>query len=155
MSVQIRVNPTISDGELYDFYIRNNICEKDFEKEVAARVLKNSSLIVAAFDDDQLVSIARAMFDGTAACIMELSLELKFLGEQLQQNNGSVIEKDSVGLGKAIGEELLEELWKMGATFISVYIIDGLEEHFYQSLGFKLNEGHSIFYIDKRPYKKY
>jgi hypothetical protein len=30
--------------------------------------------------------------------------------------------------------------------------VDGCEEPFYKSLGFRKNVGHSVFCIDKRPY---
>jgi hypothetical protein len=39
-----------------------------------------------------------------------------------------------------------------GCTFITGYIVRGCEEPFYRSLGFRENEGHAVYYIDKRPY---
>ena len=149
---RILVNPKITPEQLFSFYERNDVCEKNFGIEVASRVLDHSSLIVGAFLGDELVGLARAMFDGCSAEIMEFSLDLRYQGEGLTFNNGSLIEKDTYGVGKRIGDILVEELLRMGATFISCYILGVYEEGFYQSLGFRHNEGHLPYYIDKRPY---
>jgi hypothetical protein len=92
------------------------------------------------------------MFDGCSAEIMEFSLDLRYQGQDLRFNNGSLIEKDSFGIGKKMGTMLIQELLNMGATFITCYILGGYEEKFYQSLGFRHNKGHLPYYIDKRPY---
>ena len=47
---------------------------------------------------------------------------------------------------------MLEELERLGSTFVSGYIVQGAEEAFYRSLGFKENSGHLVYYIDERPY---
>jgi len=151
-NIQIFVNSNITAEQLFSFYERNNICEAAFGKDVVSLVLDHSSLVVGAFEGDKLVGIARAMFDGLSAVIMEFSLELKYQGESLKYDNGSLIEKDSSGLGKRIGKVLIDELVKLGATFISDYIVENCEEAFYQSIGFARNEGHLVYHIDKRPY---
>lgn len=151
-NIRILVNPGIAPDQLFSFYQRNDICEKGFGKEVAAKVLDHSSLIIGAFEGDKLVGIARAMFDGLSAAVMEFCLELKYQGNDLQYNDGSLIEKDSSGLGKRIGRVLIDELIKMGATFITVYIVENCEELFYRSIGFEHNAGHLVYYIDRRPY---
>lgn len=150
--IKILVNPTITPRQLFSFYERNDICEKNFGIDVASRVLDHSSLIVGAFYGDELIGIARAMFDGLSAEIVEFSLDLRYQGEDLKFNNGSLIEKDSLGIGKKMGNILIKELLSMGATFISCYILGGCEEEFYQALGFIHNEGHLPYCIDKRPY---
>jgi hypothetical protein len=76
--INIIINAKITPNQLFDFYLRNNICEKEFGMEVAARVLEHSSLIVGAFDGERLVGLARAMFDGNDAAVMELSLDLEY-----------------------------------------------------------------------------
>jgi len=151
-AVRIVVNPTITPDQLFSFYVRNDICEKGFGKEVASRVLYHSSLIVGAFEGDNLVGIARAMFDGLSAGIMEFSLEVAYQGDGLKYNNGSLIEKDSSGVGKRIGKVLVDELINMGATFITVYIVENCEEPFHRSVGFEHNTGHHVYCIDRRPY---
>ncbi len=83
---------------------------------------------------------------------MEFSLALAYQGENLKYENGSLIENDIYGVGNEIGRIMKEELSKMGATFISAYIVENCEEDFYQSLDFKHNTGHLVYYIDKRPY---
>jgi len=150
--VQILVNPKITADQLFSFYERNDICEEGLGKEVASRVLKHSSLIVGAFEGDKLVGIARAMFDGCSANISEFSLELEYQGEGLKYDNGSLIEKDSHGIGKRMGKVLIEELLGMGATFIDYYLVEDCEEDFFQSIGFEHNTGHLVYYIDRRPY---
>lgn len=150
--IKILVNPRITPEQLFSFYRRNNICEKEFGELVACKVLDHSSLIVGALEGDILVGIARAMFDGLSADIAELSLERKYQGNGLRYSNGSLIEKDSFGLGQRIGKVLIDELDRMGATFIAVYIVGNCEEEFYKSIGFEHNTGHLVYIIDKRPY---
>lgn len=150
--VRILVNPEITPDQLFSFYERNDICETGFGKEVAARVLSHSSLIVGAFAQDRLVGIARAMFDGLSADIMELSLDLKYQGDALRYGCGSLVERDPSGLGRRIGKTLLDELIKMGATFITACIVEQCEESFYESLGFRHNVGHRVYYVERRPY---
>ena len=151
-NVRIAVNPDITNDQLFSFYQRNHICEEGYGKEVACKPLYNSSLIVGAFDGDKLVGITRAMFDGLNAVIMEFCLELDYQGENLQYNNGSLIGNDSSGLGKKMGEALLDAIFKMGATFISYSILKDYEESFFRSLGFESNTGSLEYIIDKRPY---
>ncbi len=150
--IEILVNPKITPDQLFSFYERNDICEKGFGKEIASRVLKHSSLIVGAFEGDKLVGIARAMFDGCSANISEFSLELKYQGEGLKYDNGSLIERDTSGIGSRMGGALVDELWRMGATFIDYYLVENCEEEFFRSLGFEHNVGHLVYYIDRRPY---
>src|SRR5215475_1541248 len=150
--VIIRVNPTLTADELFAFYERNNICEVGFGKEKAARVLQHPHLIVAAYEGGELVGLARAMFDGLSAHVMEFSLDLRRQGGDPSYANGSLIESDNNGVGRRLGERLLNELEAMGASFITCYIVANCEEQFYQSLGFRENEGHLVYCIDKRPY---
>jgi len=149
---RVTVNPKITPDQLFSFYERNNICEKGFGREVATKVLDHSSLIVGAFEGDRLVGIARAMFDGLSASVFEFCLELEYQGSDLKHRNGSLIEKDSYGLGKRIGKVLVDELVRMGATFIDVCILEDCEEEFYESIGFEHNVRHRVYYIDRRPY---
>ena len=150
--VRLEANPRITPEQLFSFYEENNCCETGYGIEVASRVLRHSSLMIGAFEGDELVGIARAMFDGVAASIMEFSLDLKHQGQERESGNGSVIVRDESGLGKKIGELLIKELLEMGAKFITFYIIENCEEAFYESLGFRWNRGHLVYYIDRRPY---
>ncbi len=149
--IRIEVNPAISADQLFSFYEKNDVCEKGFGREVAARVLDHSSLIVGAFDGDRLVGIVRAMFDGLSAVIVEFCLDLEYQGETVYEN-GSLIEGDRIGLGKQIGDTLIGELRRMGATFISARALESVEEEFYRSLGMRLNRGSLDYIIDERPY---
>jgi hypothetical protein len=150
--VVIRVNPSLTADQLFNFYQRNNICEVGFGKEMAAKILKHPHLIVVAFVDDEMIGIARATFDGLSAHIMEFSMDLRYQGGSRKYTNGSLIEADGEGVGRQLGERLLSELMAMGAAFITCYIVANCEETFYQTLGFQENEGHIVYYIDKRPY---
>jgi len=152
MDIVIEVNPKISADQLWDFYVRNDICEVGYGKETAAKPLNHSSIIIGAFQGERLVGIARAMFDGLSGVIMEFCLELELQGKGLKYENGSLIEKDAFGIGKKMGDILINELRRMGATFISAYIVEDCEEEFYQSIGLKENKGHRVYYIDERPY---
>lgn len=150
--VVISINPPITPAQLFAFYQRNQICEVGFGPEVAARVLEHSALCVAAFRGEQLVGLARATFDGLSAQVMELSLDLELQGPAGQHANGSLMEHDRSGVGRELGGRLIEELRRMGATFISMSIVAGCEEPFYESLGFCENTGHKDYILDERPY---
>ena len=151
--VEIKVDPEISSEQLFSFYQRNAICEEGFGKEAAAIPLKNSAFIVAAFFKDELVGIARATFDGIAANIMEFCLAIELQGEKLKYTNGSLMQKDTYGIGKNMGTILVNELFKKGATFISYDIVENCEEPFYESIGLVRKQGHVVYYIDQRGYK--
>jgi hypothetical protein len=150
--VTIEVNPALTADQLFAFYERNNICEVGFGKETAARVLQHPHLIVAAFAGGELVGLARATSDGLAAHVMEFSLDLRYQGGAPKYANGSLVAADASGVGRRIGARLLQELTAQGVTFITSYIVAGCEEPFYQSLGFRENEGHVVYYLDRRPY---
>ena len=152
--VRIEINPKLSPEQLFLFYEKNNICEKNYGQKTAARVLKHSDLIIAALVDDELVGLARAMFDGLDAVIMEFSLGLEYQGKDLLYENGSLLQQDAFGVGERLGKTLLEELSRMGACFIETYAVENLEEPFLESLGFKHNVGHLVYIIDERPYLK-
>ena len=145
----IVVSPSLTADQLFDFYQRNNICEVGLGKEIAARILDHPHVVVGAFAGDELVGLARATFDGLSAAIMEFSLDLRW---QRAGANGSLMEGDAFGLGARLGRVLLGELKQLGSRFISGYIVQGLEQAFYESLGFKENGGHLVYYIDERPY---
>jgi hypothetical protein len=146
------VSPTITPDQLLSFYERNDICEKGYGRELAAKPLRGSDLVVAAFRDDRLVGIARALFDGLSADIVEFCLDLEAQGGESEFRNGSLIENDAFGVGRRLGEAMIRELLAMGADFISVCVLAGVEEDFYRALGFKLNEGSLEYIIDQRPY---
>ena len=151
-NARIVVSPTITPEQLFAFYVENDICEKGFGKEVAARVLDHSDLIVGAFEGDKLVGLVRAMFDGLSGYIVDLCVDLECQGGEPTFRNGSLLENDELGVGKAIGETLIRELFARGASFISSRALAGVEEQFHRDLGFTLNEGSLEYIIDQRPY---
>jgi len=150
-AVRVEVHPAISPDQLYSFYQQNNICEAGYSKEICARTLQHSSVIVAAFEGDCLVGLARALFDGVDACVAELSLALAYQGEGTRYHNGSLVEADPTGLGQKMGKALIEALQGMGAYFISADLVPDCEETFYRALGFE-DSGSVAYCIDRRPY---
>ncbi len=150
--IEIKINPNITPDELYEFYKVNDICEEGYGKEVASRVLNHSSLIVGVYLDNKLAGIARAMFDGLVAEVVEFCLALELQGKGLRYDNGSLIEKDEFTIGKQLGETIIAELYRMGAFFISAVAFEEVEKEFFESVGFKKNEGHINYIIDRRPY---
>src|SRR4051812_9108044 len=105
----IRVDPQLTADELFAFYERNNICEVGFGKEGVTRILQHPHVMVAAFDGDELVALARATFDGLSAHVMEFSVDLRWQGET-RHRNGSLVEADPKGVGLALGRRLLARL---------------------------------------------
>ena len=114
--------------------------------------MKYNPYIVGAFYEDKLVGIIRATFDGLSADIKEFCLECELQGVDLKYSNGSLIEKDTFGIAKKMGLLLIDELRKLGNTFIVGYIVEGLEEGVYNSIGLEHNKGHLVYYRDERPY---
>ena len=151
-NIQIKINPNITTDELYDFYKENDICEEGYGKDTASKVLKHSSVIVGAFLNNKLVGLSRAMFDGLAADIVEFCLALEFQGRDLEYDNGSIMEKDESKVGKELGQAIIEELYKMGAYYVSAVVFEEVEKGFFESIGFMKNEGHVNYVIDRRPY---
>ena len=150
--IVIKYMPQITENQLWDFYVRNDICEVGYGKETAVIPLKYNPYIVAAFYEDKLVGIIRATFDGLTADIKEFCLECELQGDNLKYNNGSLIEKDSYGIAQKMGLLLIDELRKLGNTFIAGYIVEGIEEGVYNSIGLVHNKGHLVYYRDERPY---
>lgn len=152
--IVIKYQPEITDDQLWDFYVRNDICEVGHGKEAAVKPLKYNPYIVAAFYGDKLVGIIRAMFDGLSAEIMEFCLECELQGDNLEYENGSIIESDKYGIAKRMGELLIDELRKLGNTFVTAYAVEGAEERVYESIGLVQNKGHVVYVRDERPYVK-
>lgn len=150
LMAEIEVDPHITPDQLYDFYVRNGICESNYDKDTATRVLKYPQVMVAAWENEELIGLARATFDGLAAHVMEFSLDLRW--QRQGHDNGSLVPSDPQGLGQQIGRRLLTELRTRGCDFVTGYIVAGCEESFYSSLGFRENVGHLVYYIDERPY---
>jgi hypothetical protein len=150
--IVIKYMPEITDDQLWNFYVKNDICEVGFGKETAVKPLKYNPYIVGAFLEGNLVGFIRATFDGLSANIMEFCLDCELQGENLRYNNGSLIECDKYGIAKLIGAMLINELRKIGNTFISAYIVEGVEESVYHSIGLFHNKGHLQFIKDDRPY---
>lgn len=82
---------------------------------------------------------------------MELPLDLRW---RRAGTNGSLMEGDAFGLGVRLGRALLDELERLGSTFVSGYVVHGVEQVFYESLGFEENEGHLVYCVDTRPYRR-
>ena len=150
--VVVKYMPQITENQLWDFYVRNDICEVGYGKETAVIPLKYHPYIVGAFYEDKLVGIVRVTFDGLSADIKEFCLECELQGTDLKYNNGSLIEKDVYSIAQKMGKLLIDELRKLGNTFIVGYIVEGLEEEVYDSIGLEHNKGHLVYYRDERPY---
>ncbi len=150
--IAIEYMPNISADQLWDFYVRNDICEAGHGKENAVKPLRFNPYVVGAFYEEKLVGIIRAMFDGLSADIMEFCLECELQGENLKYDNGSIIECDKYGIAKQMGDLLIDELRKLGNTFVSAYVVEGMEEDLYKSIGMTHNAGHLQFIKDERPY---
>ena len=149
--VRIAVSPELTADELFTFYERNNICEVELGKDVATRILDHPHVMVAAFSGAELVGLARAVFDGLSAAIMEFSIDVRWQGRE-EDANGSLVEGDPLGVGARLGQALLGELERLGSTFVSAYILERAEEPFYTSIGFMPNEHHLVYIVDERPY---
>ncbi len=152
-SFRIEVNPKLDPDTLYSFYGENHICEERYSKERATVVLDKSDLIVAAFAEDRLTGFLRALCDGRAAVIAEFCVAINYQGIGLRWNNGSVIEKDDHSVGREMARVALARLAEMGADFYEYAVVAPWEEPFFGSIGFKENDGHKVYYIDRRPYE--
>ncbi len=152
--MRLAVDPIISQDQLWDFYVRNDICETGYgDKRIAAIPLEHSSVIVGAFAGEKLVGILRALTDRSQAFIAEFCLDLTLQREN-EHGNGSLIQSDPHGVAKAMYALMHAELQKLGVDFITAYIVEGIEESVYQGVGLVENEGHKVYVWDDRPYVK-
>ncbi len=108
-------------------------------------------MYVCAYDNDELVGFARALFDGLHAWIVEFCLNLRYQGTN-EYGNGCFIDSDPHGIARNMAEELLRELRERGCCFFSTSVWNAGEERLYRSLGFDENKGAREFIIDERPY---
>ena len=148
--VLILVNPVITEEQLWRFYSRNDMYEAQcFDRQTAAIPLRNSSLIIAAFYDTDLVGIIRVIHDGLDASVREFSLDL-----DLQRTNkyevGALIESDPHGIAKKMGEAMIRELKMAGVGFLSYVIVDGVENALAEAIGLEKNNGHVEYIWDTR-----
>lgn len=150
--LEIRICQPLKNGELYDFYKRNNICEEGYGEELSEVVLTHEGVWVAAYVDGQLIGFTRALHDGLHGEIMEMSLDLRYQSEN-KFKNGCFVESDPYGIAKYMAIALLKELRRRGCYFFSTVIFgEAGEKKFYQSLGFYENTDHKNYIIDARSY---
>ena len=149
--VKILVNPDISEDQLWGFYSRNDMYEtKCYDKETAAIPLKNSSLIIGAFYETELVGIIRVLHDGLDASVREFSLDLDLQGQN-RYEVGALIESDPHGIAKKMGAMMIDELKKAGIYFISYTVVDGIDNALAEAIGLSKNDGHCEYILDIRP----
>lgn len=151
MNITYKVNPNISPQELFNFYQKNDICEAGYGIDIATRVLKYMSLIVTAYDGEELIGTFMAMFDGVTADVKEFCLAVDYQGATYY-DNGSIVEKDQYAIAKELGKLGIKELLNMGAYFISTTVFEEAEGKVYESIGFRKNSGHVNYVIERRPY---
>lgn len=97
--VIIKYMPDITEDQLWDFYVRNGICEVGYGKATAVIPLKYNPYMVCAFYQDKLVRIIRATFDGlrklgntfTCAYIVEKLEEEVYQSIGLEHNSGHLV----------------------------------------------------------------
>ena len=127
--IEFKFMPAITDDQLWDFYVRNDICEVGYGREDAVKPMKKefNPYYAAALYEGKLVGIVRGLFDGLSLFIAEACLECELQGENLKWNNGSVLEKDDHGIFKKMCVFFLDEMRKQGNTFTTNYVIEGNE----------------------------
>ena len=54
----IQYMPEITEDQLWDFYVRNDICEVGYGKETAVKPLKFPAYIVGAFYEDSVWNVS-------------------------------------------------------------------------------------------------
>jgi len=151
--VRILVNPEISEDQLWGYYARNGMYEaKCYDKKTAAIPLRNSTLIIGAFHENELVGIIRVLHDGLDASVHEFGLELELQGDN-RYEVGALLESDRFGIAKKMGLIMIEELDKAGIHFTSHTIVNGIENSIVESIGLTENKGHAQYIIDTRPTK--
>ena len=151
-AVSIKVCQPLRPGELFDFYVRNEICEAKFGRSRAEDVLNHPGVWVAAYEEDRLIGFGRALTDAQNAVIVELCLDLTYQ-DYNEYGIGCFIDSDPNGIGRMIAIALLKELRARGCSFFNVVVPDGTPQvSFYRSLGFDEHVDHTSFIIDARDY---
>lgn len=94
------------------------------------KALPGSCAVAGAFCDGKLIGIARALSDGVSdAYIQDVTVSEDFRGR---------------GIGGRLVTVLSEELSSRGIDWIGLVGVPGTE-HFYSSLGFEAQEGHTLW----------
>lgn len=149
--IRIEICKPVETGILHGFYKRNDICEAEFGEELSEIVLQYPGVWVAAYAGDGLIGFVRALHDGLSADIMEFSLDLRYQ-DRNEHQIGCAIDSDPHGIARDMGKALLKELRRRGCYFFSAILHGPYQPEFYESIGFRENEGHKEYIIDARPY---
>ena len=70
MTVHLQVNKTISLDQFIDVYRRSGIKRPVDDPERMQTMMRNSNLIISAWDEDSLVGVARCLMDYAWACYL-------------------------------------------------------------------------------------
>ena len=91
MDISYKINKSISTDEFIGVLTASNLAERRpiDDRECLEGMLKNSNLIVTAWDEKKLIGIARSMTDFHYACYLsdlavDMNYQSKSIGRQLQ-----------------------------------------------------------------------
>ena len=91
MEITYKINQSISTNEFIDLLTASTLAERRPVDDVMCieGMIKNSNLVISAWDKDKLVGIARSMTDFHYACYLsDLAVDKKYqgknIGKQLQ-----------------------------------------------------------------------
>lgn len=107
--------------------------ELSIPAEVLYNAMMNSTNIITAWEDDELIGLARSMDDGCWSA----NIDCLIVRSDYQRR----------GVGKSLLNALLEKTENI--TYISVSPSDSANVEFYKKLGFKAIDGSRLLQIDR------
>lgn len=125
MTIRYTVNQALTAEQFIDVLKRSTLAERRpvSDLQTMAAMVANSNCLVAAWDDDQLVGVARSMTDFCYACYLsDLAVDQRYQGR---------------GIGRTLIVKTRELL---GPHCKLILIAAPAAQSFYQRLGFSAND---------------
>jgi len=97
MSIEYKINASVSTDQFIELLLESTLGERRpvEDRECMEGMVKNSNLMVTAWDGDKLIGIARSMTDFHYACYMsDLAVDKRYQREGIGKKLQSIIPQE-------------------------------------------------------------
>ena len=121
--IQYKINPPIPIEEIVRVYDSSGLKRPTNDVERISQMYKNSNLVIAAYDDDHLIGVARSLTDLCYCCYLsDLAVQIEF---------------QNLGIGKVLIEKTKEAI---GAQTALILLSAPDAMSYYPKIGFSAIE---------------
>jgi predicted N-acetyltransferase YhbS len=121
--IQYKINPPIPIEEIVRVYDSSGLKRPTNDVERISQMYKNSNLVIAAYDDDRLIGVARSLTDFCYCCYLsDLAVQKEF---------------QNLGIGKVLIEKTKEAI---GAQTALILLSAPDAMSYYPKIGFSAIE---------------